>query len=181
MTPPLNISIPLQGSRPWKGIVIHHSASPDGVTRDWDAIRRYHTSYRIDGDIVSQTVFEERMKKKAGHNFEKPWLDIGYHFGTELVNGNPVFNWGRPLSMVGAHAGVAGFPNTYNTDFLGFCCIGNYDLHPPDPKLWEFSKSIIRAFIDAFHMDLTNVIGHRDFMTASGFPDKRPALAANSI
>lgn len=42
-------------------IIIHHSATNDGRTVSWEAIRWYHT--RTNG-----------------------WHDIGYHFGVELLD-----------------------------------------------------------------------------------------------
>src|SRR5947209_16977 len=71
--PKLNIAIDTSRSRPWKGIVWHHSASPDGVARDWPGIVKYHTSYRIDFDIVTQDEFERRLAAHEGKVFQKPW------------------------------------------------------------------------------------------------------------
>lgn len=58
--PKMDLNIPLVGARSWKGIVWHHSASPDRKTRDWDGIVKYHTSFRIDFDTVSAEEFERR-------------------------------------------------------------------------------------------------------------------------
>ncbi len=60
----LDIKIDTSKSRLWKGIVWHHSASPDGVTRDWGAIVKYHTSYRVDFNIVSKEEFDRRLKAR---------------------------------------------------------------------------------------------------------------------
>ena len=61
------------------GIIIHHSAGPDRVTRDWDGIRSYHVN-------------------------KNKWLDIGYHFGIEQVAGRFQIMGGRPVHLPGAHA-----------------------------------------------------------------------------
>jgi N-acetylmuramoyl-L-alanine amidase len=156
------LAIPIQGARPWKGIVWHHSASPDGKTRDWDGIVKYHTSFRIDFNIVTKEEFEKRQQNHQGKVFQKPWQAVGYNGGTELIGGVPAFNWGRPLSMVGAHAGVENVSNVFNTDYLGFCCIGNYDAESPSPDLWEFNLQLTRAFMDAFHISRDQIIGHRE-------------------
>lgn len=58
-------------------IIIHHSATKDGDTLSWDAIRRYHMN--------------------------KGWSDIGYHFGIEKVSGSYQVLTGRPIGVVGAH------------------------------------------------------------------------------
>ena len=59
-------------------IILHHSASPDGITYNWAAIRNYHVN-------------------------ELGWLDIGYHAGVELVGDNYERLLGRPWDMDGAH------------------------------------------------------------------------------
>lgn len=171
--PKLDLEIPMKDSRLWKGIVVHHSASPDGVNRDWDGIIKYHTSYRADFEIVSKEEFERRLAAHKGEVLEKPWRAVGYHMATEFVNGDPVFHWGRPLSMVGAHAGVAGVSNKYNEEFLGFVCIGNFDAISPDPKLWDFNLLVFRAFMEAFKISADNIIGHREVFDRLNVPRQK--------
>lgn len=60
------------------GIVIHHSATRDGITNNWETIRRYHTQTR-------------------------GWQDIGYHFGIEQIGGRFQIMSGRAMQMPGAH------------------------------------------------------------------------------
>jgi hypothetical protein len=62
----------------FKGIIIHHSATVDGNTYSWGAIKRYH-------------------------KVTKGWDDIGYHFGIERINGETVMLTGRGLEWQGAH------------------------------------------------------------------------------
>ncbi len=171
--PRMKLEIPMAGSRGWKGIVWHHSASPDGNTRDWDGIVKYHTSYRIDFDIVSQGDFERRLQNHQGKVFQKPWKAVGYNGGTELIGGVPAFFWGRPINMIGAHAGVESVSNLFNTDYLGFCCIGNYDKESPIPDLWDFNLQLTRTFMDAFHITKENVIGHREVFDRLGVPRQK--------
>lgn len=59
-------------------IIIHHSATVDGRTFSWSAIKRYHTN-------------------------ELKWLDVGYHAGIELVDDDYFAIIGRPWDMDGAH------------------------------------------------------------------------------
>ncbi len=105
------LEIDPKNSRPWKGLVWHCSATPDQVSRDWPAIVRYHKSFRVDYTPCSEAEFNRRLKAREGKVFCRPWRDVAYHGGTELVNGEPVFHWGRPLTMIGAHAGVSGVSN----------------------------------------------------------------------
>lgn len=169
----MKLEIPMEGSRVWKGVVWHHSASPDGNTRDWDGIVKYHTSYRIDFDIVSQADFERRLQNHQGKVFQKPWKAVGYNGGTELIGGVPAFFWGRPLNIIGAHAGVEGVSNLFNTGYLGFCCIGNYDKESPIPDLWDFNLQLTRTLMDAFHITKENVIGHREVFDRLGVPRQK--------
>jgi hypothetical protein len=171
--PKLSLNIDLSKSRPWTGIVWHHSASPDGQGRDWDAIRRYHMSYRIDGDIVSENDYKRRLAAGIGKSFQTPWLDIAYHGGTEWVNGQLVFNWGRSLSMIGAHSGVKGASNIYNEEYLGLCAVGNFDNSPPSAEHWDFNLQLTRALMDAFHIPASHVIGHREVFDQLGVPRQK--------
>lgn len=171
--PRMELVIPVAGSRQWKGICWHHSASADKVTRDWNAIVHYHTSYRIDFDIVSAEEFDRRLRSHQGKVFQRPWKDVGYHGGTELVNGEPFFSWGRSLSAVGAHAGVSGVSNRFNEEFIGLCCIGNYDAVSPDPKLWDFNLMVTRTFMDAFKISKDQVIGHREVFDLLKIPRQK--------
>jgi len=59
-------------------IILHHSATPDGRTFSWSAIKRYHMN-------------------------ELHWLDVGYHAGVELVDDDWFAIMGRPWDMDGAH------------------------------------------------------------------------------
>jgi hypothetical protein len=61
-----------------KKIIVHHSATLDGRTFSWSAIKRYHVG-------------------------ELGWLDIGYHAGVELVDDDYFALFGRPWDMDGAH------------------------------------------------------------------------------
>lgn len=165
--------ISLEEARDWKGICWHHSASADKVTRDWDGIVKYHTSHRIDFNIVSAEEFNRRLNSHEGKVFQKPWRDVGYNGGTEFVNGEPVFHWGRPLSMVGAHAGVSAVSNRFNEEFIGLCCIGNYDAVSPDPKLWEFNLLVTRSIMAAFNIQKDHVIGHREVFDHLNIPRQK--------
>jgi len=169
----LELAIDVPRFRHWSGIVWHHSASPDGTMRDWEAIRRYHTAYRVDGDIVSEAEYKRRLAAGIGKSFQAPWSDIGYHGGTEWVNGQVVFNWGRPLSQIGAHAGVKNASNLYNTEYLGLCAVGDFDKAPPKPEHWEFNLRLTRTFMEAFRIPASHIIGHREVYDRLGVPRQK--------
>lgn len=149
-------------SKPWIGIVWHHSWSKDNpACDDWAGIKRYHMSYRIDGVIVSQEEFERRKMSNLGKSFEKPWRDIGYHGGFERSSGELVWRWGRPWNISGAHAGVHG-NDFYNENYLGLCVIGNFDPAPPDPETWSACLDVTRFIISCYGMKKENILGHRE-------------------
>ena len=128
--------IDISNCRHWKYIIIHHSATTDGKTYDWGAIWHYHK-------II------------------KGWDTIGYNFGIELLNGNPIFNIGRPLTMTGAH--TIGMNGTA----IGFLFTGNYDIEPPSEEILKFSVPFLKAIMYAFQIPLENIRGHRDFARKS--------------
>ncbi len=177
--PKLDIPIGTTGARPWKGIVWHHSASPDGATRDWDGIARYHTSHRVDFEIVSPQEFERRLALRQGASFQRPWKDVGYHGGTEFVGESPAFHWGRRLSMIGAHAGVKDASNRFNEEYLGLCCIGDFDKAPPSPQMWDFNLMLTRALMEVFRIPAGHVIGHREVFDRLGVPRQKTCPGRN--
>lgn len=110
----------------WKSIIIHHSDTEDDAARqDWDGIRKFHMSWRLGGDSI--TPEEGRRLLAEGKPVIKPWRDIGYHWGIELVKGSIVIQRGRGLDQVGAHC--VGM----NSQAIGICCVGDFDEdHPSD-------------------------------------------------
>jgi|WetSurMetagenome_2_1015567.scaffolds.fasta_scaffold01426_25 hypothetical protein len=117
-----------------KCIIIHHSATPDDdQADDWDAIRKYHMSWRYKD--VTITADEGRRLLTEGKNVLRPWRDIGYHWGVESVKGKIVIQKGRGLDTAGAHCiGM-------NEQSIGICCVGNFDKqHPSDAAYFNCSQ-----------------------------------------
>lgn len=168
-----DIKIDSSISRPWKGIVWHHSAGPDGIGRDWPGIVKFHTSYRVDYNIVSEKEFFRRFESGEGKSFIKPWIDVGYHGGVELVDGVAVYQAGRSLKFAGAHSGVTGCSDSFNKEYLGFCAIGNFDLKSPPLEIWNFALAVTRTFSKAFNIPVAHVIGHREVYDKLGVPRQK--------
>lgn len=158
--------------RSWKGVVIHHSATVDGRANDWKAIKKYHTSYRIDGEIVDEVTFKQRQMLGSGKVFEKPWSDIGYHGGWELEGDLYVFKVGRSWSVPGAHAGLKN-NSSFNNDYLGLCAVGNYDKTPPPQALWELCVATVREIRQHFGFGVDKVLGHREVYDKVGVPRQK--------
>jgi len=102
-------------------IVIHHSLSKDSIVADWEAIRKYHRE--ING-----------------------WADIGYHNGIEQVGNSLVLQVGRPESQPGAHVKELHM----NSQSLGICVVGNYDVAPPGMELMRILAEIANRKISEY-------------------------------
>lgn len=136
-------------------IVIHHSATADGRTFDAEAIRRFHTSWRHGGDII--TAVGAAALKAKGVPVEAPWADVGYHFLIEDVAGRPKGIVGRPMNMAGAHC--VGL----NNDSIGICVIGNYDLAAPSPALLDYLIShLVKPLMEVFDIPASRIVFHRE-------------------
>lgn len=119
-----------------KYIVLHHSYNPedDVLFEEWDNITNYHINV-------------------------KGWLDVGYHYGIEYVNGEVVIQNGRPENANGAHC------KGLNTQSIGICVIGNYDNKKPDDKMIDRLVELIQDIYTRWG-ELPIVL-HRDYANKS--------------
>jgi N-acetylmuramoyl-L-alanine amidase len=115
-------------------IVIHHSATQDGKTVSWNAIRWYHVHTH-------------------------GWRDIGYHAGVELIDTEYEILLGRMLTEPGAHCVDAGM----NSKSIGICVVGNFDLAPPATKQLDLVVRLTRSLMDLLSIPTENVHRHSDF------------------
>ena len=122
--------------RPWKYIVIHHSASDSGNA---DSIGKYH-------------------KKNRG------WVNgLGYDFvignGSGSRDGQiEVGNrWNRQID--GAHAGNA----EYNKNGIGICLIGNFEHTSPTKSQMSSLFYLINYLQKRCHIHKDNIIYHKTF------------------
>lgn len=127
---------------PWTHLVIHHSATTDGSTYSWAAIKRYHT----------QTL---------------GWSNIGYHYGIEQVGTDFASLIGRPLHKNGAHCKQAGM----NSKAIGLCFVGNYDtIIPSDDMLLQAAKDIIIPLLHQYDIPITNIHPHNKYASYKTCP-----------
>jgi len=115
----------------WQGIVIHHSLTKDGTSKNWNAIIRYHTN-------------------------DKGWSDVGYHFGIERVGDEWLVFAGRPLNKRGAHTKELDF----NGKFLGICVIGDFDKTEVPEEALSLCESLVEILVEQLDIPVENVLGH---------------------
>ncbi|MEW6556059.1 MAG: peptidoglycan recognition family protein [Elusimicrobiota bacterium] len=137
-------------------IVEHHSATKDGKVPDTPAIWKYHTSYRIDHEVVSKEEFYSRKELGYGRTFQEPWITIGYNALIEEVEDALKIFAGRPLTMDGGHT------KGLNTVSVGICTIGDYDKETPSEEKYESCAVLTKKYMTVFNLSIQAVIGHRD-------------------
>ena len=120
----------------WTHIMIHHSLTEDGRTVSWQAIRRYHIE-------------------------EQKWMDIGYHFGIELVNDHYEVLVGRDLDHDGAHC--VGM----NTKAIGICLVGNFDAITVPTAQWNRAAAFVKSLMTELDIPIANVVPHRNYAPKS--------------
>jgi len=145
-------------------IIIHHSLTKDGETVNWQAIRRYHTSYRKDGKILTEE--HARSLIKDGVSVELPWSDIGYHAGIELVNEDYEVLQGRMFNVPGGHCKQ----QNMNYKSIGICLVGNFDLISPPPAQLSLLINYVRSLMDLLYIPPTCVHPHSEFASYKSCP-----------
>ena len=135
--------------REWKFIVLHHSATEVGSVESIDAAHK-------------------QRKDSEGN----PWRGIGYHFvvgnGRGMKDGQvaATFRWTEQCE--GAHAGDL----QYNTQGVGVCLIGNFEMEPPTPAQLDSLQDLVAALQKGCQIDAKSVIRHTD-IKATACPGKR--------
>jgi N-acetylmuramoyl-L-alanine amidase len=122
-------------ARPWRWIVIHHSASPSG----------------------SMAVFDKEHRAKG-------WDGVGYHFvignGTNSGDGQIEITPRWPVQKWGAHAKT--LDNRFNEYGIGICMVGNFDVERPTPAQVKSLTRLTAWLMQTYRIAPQNVLGHRD-------------------
>ena len=120
--------------RPWRFIVVHHSATPTGSADEFDRMHR-----------------------------AKGWDELGYHFvignGTGSADGEVEVGSRWPKQKHGAHAKVEGHPE-YNDVGVGICLVGNFDVtHPSENQMASLAR-LIRFLTSRYNIPRNHIYGH---------------------
>jgi len=130
--PAWEVSVP---ARPWRWIVIHHSASDTGSAAAFDAF----------------------------HRNQKHWDELGYHFvignGTGSPDGLVEIGSRWPKQKHGAHCKVSGHPE-YNDLGIGVCLVGNFDHTLPSRDQIESAARVVQYLKDRYHVPRDRIYGH---------------------
>ena len=151
-------------------LIVHHSWSPNNrLVNNWESIRKYHTSWRYNGEIIA----EEKAKKlimNGVKGVESPLYDIGYHTGQEWYQGRLYLCVGRPEWIAGAHCAE----ERMNYRSLGYCFIGCFDLEPPSDEELQFAAWWFAAKIRKYNLPGVDCIEpHRNFTKEKSCPGSK--------
>lgn len=149
--PPLKAQPPAVVANPWK---------PEKGTRDWRHIVIHHTASSRDS---IESIHQAHLKRG--------WEGIGYHFlignGNGMADGEiePTFRW--KTQMHGAHAGN----EEYNQHGIGICLVGNFDDNQPSAAQLAAVKRLVGVLKTQYAIKSSNVIGHKT-VKATACPGK---------
>jgi N-acetylmuramoyl-L-alanine amidase len=120
-------------------IVLHHSATTDGLALSYPAIRQTH--------------------------LDKGWRNIGYQFVIETFDRSKDIAPEQYLAIVGrglTEQSAGEWRCGFNKHGIHICFVGNFDAETPHLDLWRFSAPLILSIQEAFCIAFENIIGHRD-------------------
>lgn len=110
----------------------------------------------------SKTVSVGAIRKY--HTKTLSWSDIGYHFLIELMRDDIEIVCGRMLDKKGSHC------RGFNTDSIGICFIGNYDLEEPSKEMWDAGVKLVAFLMRQY--DIISIKGHVDYNSKKTCPGK---------
>jgi len=127
--------IPNAAARPWRWIVIHHSATPSGGAAKFDRDHR-----------------------------ERGFDELGYHFvignGTETRNGQIEVGPRWPKQKWGAHTRTP--DNRFNEFGIGICLVGNFDVQRPTAEQMRSLAKVVAFLMKRYNIPPDRILGHKD-------------------
>ncbi len=127
--------VPPVAVRPWRYIVIHHSATLTGGAAAFDRMHR-----------------------------DKGWDELGYHWvvgnGTETSNGQIEVGPRWLKQKWGAHTKTP--DNRFNDYGIGVCLVGNFDITRPTSEQVKSLSKLVAYLMRTYHISADHVLGHGD-------------------
>jgi N-acetylmuramoyl-L-alanine amidase len=125
--------VPRTTARPWKWIVIHHSATPTGGAAAFDRMHR-----------------------------AKGWDELGYDFvignGTDTRDGQIEVGSRWPVQKQGAHTKTP--DNRFNELGIGICLVGNFDKTNPTPEQMRSVTRLVSYLMRKYNIPPDCILGH---------------------
>jgi hypothetical protein len=127
--------VPPVAARPWRWIIVHHSATTTGGAAAFDKMHR-----------------------------AKGWDELGYDFvignGTDTGNGQIEVGSRWTKQKIGAHAKTS--DNRFNEYGVGICLVGNFDVERPTPEQLKSLDKLIAYLMVTYHITPENILRHKD-------------------
>lgn len=146
--------IPKSGARPWKYIIIHHSATAQGGAARFD-------------------------KEHRGNG----WDELGYHFvignGSDTRDGALEIGSRWVKQKHGAHAKTP--DNRFNDYGIGICLVGNFENGRPSVKQMHSLTALVSQLMQRYNIPAKNVIGHDDTGRVTACPGRNLELQLAGI
>jgi len=124
---------PTVAVRPWRWIVVHHSATTTGGAVAFDKMHR-----------------------------AKGWDELGYDFvignGTDTADGQIEVGPRWLKQKIGAHAKTP--DNRFNEYGIGICLVGNFDVEKPTAKQLASLAKLVGYLEKTYHISSDRVLGH---------------------
>ncbi|MBI5367968.1 MAG: N-acetylmuramoyl-L-alanine amidase [Planctomycetes bacterium] len=128
---------------PWRYVVLHHSATPNGNASEFDAQHRRKGWDGLGYDFVIGN----------GHDSGDGEIEVGYRWRGQLQ---------------GAHAGNF----VYNRYGIGICLVGNFETAAPSARQISATAELLAYLLVKFRIPPQNVTMHRTFRDTA-CPGKR--------
>lgn len=161
-------------------VIIHHSATDDSLVHsNFEAIRRYHMSYAVDGHSVSREEFYRLKKLDPKRYYKTAWDDIGYHHVIEFEDNKMKLKKGREHDVPGVHAYQKmrtrdGKLDSINNQSIGICIVGNFDKTKLTKKHEKEIVGYVSLLLVLYKIPLINVLGHNEIPgVAKSCPGKK--------
>jgi N-acetyl-anhydromuramyl-L-alanine amidase AmpD len=134
-------------ARPWRYIVIHHSATTGGTI---ESITKGHL---------------DRGFEEIGYHF---LINNGKSLGTH--NGEVAATTRWTQQMAGAHCKVAEHPE-FNDEGIGVCLVGDLDVDQPTAEQMASLQMLVEVLREHYDIPIERIVGHRD-LKATKCPGK---------